>query len=201
MDKEMVEIGIMEFAMATVIAETEALGPASLEEVKRRMYWLQWDLVIKAELEASKKAGTWGVIERPRGSNIVTCKWVLHIKKDVAKKIKCYKAQLIAKGFTQVYGMDYYETFTPVTKLASIYTILTIPAHNNWPIDMFDFHSTFLNGKLDDDDEVFMEQPPGYKESGLQKYCVKLYKSIYGLKKSWTQMVRDRMPHAHRLGI
>ena len=83
-----------------------------------RQYWVS--SVIKAELEVLKKAGTWGVVERPRGRNIVACKWVLHIKKDVAGKIKCYKARLIAKGFTQVYGVDYYETFTPVAKLASI---------------------------------------------------------------------------------
>ena len=91
MDKEMVEIGSMEFAMAAVIAEAEALDPAMLKEV-RRMDWLKWDLAIKAELEALKKAGIWGVIERPRGRNIVACKWVLHIKKDLARKIECYKA-------------------------------------------------------------------------------------------------------------
>ena len=67
MDKEMVEVGSMEFAMATVIAEAEALDPVTLEEARRRMDWLKWDLVIKVELEALKKVGTWGVIERPRG--------------------------------------------------------------------------------------------------------------------------------------
>ena len=92
MDKKMVEIGSMEFAMATVIAEVEALDPATLKEARRRMDWLKWDLVTKVELEALKKAGTWGVVERLRGRNIVVCKWVLHIKKDVAGKIKCYKA-------------------------------------------------------------------------------------------------------------
>jgi hypothetical protein len=92
MDKEMVEISSMEFAMAAVITEAEALDPAMLEEVRRRMDWLKWDFVIKAELEALKKAGTWGVIERLRGRNIVVCKWVLHIKKDAARRIECYKA-------------------------------------------------------------------------------------------------------------
>ena len=66
MDEEMVEIGSMEFAMATVIAETEALDPATLEEV-RKIDWPKWDLTIKAELKVLKKAGTWGVVERPRG--------------------------------------------------------------------------------------------------------------------------------------
>ena len=49
---------------------------------------------------------------------------------------------------------------------------------------MFDFHSPVLNGQLDEDEEVFMEQPPGYEESDPQKYCVKLYKSLYGLKQA-----------------
>ena len=63
--------------------------------------------MIKAELEVLKKVGTWAVMDRLRGWNIVVCKWVLHIKKDVARKIERYKAQLVAKVFTQVYGMDY----------------------------------------------------------------------------------------------
>ena len=75
MDEEMVEIGSMEFAVAAVIAEAEALDPAMLEEARRRMDWLKWDLAIKAELEALKKVGTWGVIERPKGRNIFACKW------------------------------------------------------------------------------------------------------------------------------
>ena len=184
MDEEMVENGSMEFAVAAVIAEAEALDPAMLEEARRRMDWLKWDLAIKAELEALKKVGTWGVIERPKGRNIFACKWVLHIKKDAAGKIEHYKAQLIGNGFTQVYGVDYYETLAPVAKHACIQTILAITAHNNWPINMFDFHSAFLNRKLDEDEEVFMEQLPGYEESNPHKCCVKLYKSLYGLKQA-----------------
>ena len=126
MVEEMVEIGIVEFTMAAVIAEAEALDPAILEEARRRIDWLKWDLAIKAELEALKKAETWGVVERLRGRNVVVCKWVLHIKKDAAGRIERYKARLIAKGFTQVYGVDYYETFAPVAKLTSFRTILAI---------------------------------------------------------------------------
>ena len=92
MDEEMVEVGSMELAMAAVIAKAEALDPATLEKARRRMDWPKWDLAIKAELEAVKKAGTWGVVGRPRRRNIVACKWVLHIKKDAARGIERYKA-------------------------------------------------------------------------------------------------------------
>ena len=125
-------------------------------------HWKRWEL---------------GELLRGRGGGIL-----LHIKKDVAGKIERYKAWLIAKGFTQVYEVDYYETFTPVAKLASIRTILTITACNNWPINIFNFHSACLNGQLDEDKEVFIEQLSGYEESDPQKCCVRLYTSLYGLK-------------------
>jgi hypothetical protein len=117
---------------------------------------------------------------------------VFRIKKDAAGKIERYKAWLVAKGFTQVYGVDYYDTWAPVAKLASIQTILAIAARNDWDIEMFDFHSAFLNGYMDSDEEVFMEQPPNYEDSDPRKYCVKLYKSIYGLKQAgrkWYEIV------------
>ena len=82
--------------------------------------------------------------------------------------------------------------FAPVEKLASIQTILAIAAQNRWQIDMFNFHSAFLNGKLNGDEEVFMEQPPSYEDSDRTKYCLKLYKSIYGLKQAgrkWYEIV------------
>ena len=61
-----------------------------------------------------------------------------------------------------------------------------------YKINMFDFHSLFLDGKLDGDEEIFMEQPTSYEESDLQKYCLKLYKSIYRLKQDgckWYKIV------------
>ena len=119
-DGDIVEVGSVEFAMAVAVAEAEAMDPMSLEEARRRSDWLKWDEAIKVELEALRKVRTWGVVERPRGRNVVACKWVFHIKKDAAGRIEHYKARLVAKGFTQIYGVDYYNTFAPVAKLASI---------------------------------------------------------------------------------
>ena len=114
------------------------------------------------------------------------------MKKNSAGQIDKYKAQLVAKGFTQVEGINYFETFAPVIILASIRSILTIALRNNWPIDMFNFHSAFLNGELGDNEEVYMEQPLGYEERDQKRFCVQLLKSIYGLKQArhkWYEVV------------
>ena len=174
----------IEYGMAAVISEAEAMDPQMLEEARCRPDWPKWEAAIEAELNALKKAGTWGTVERPRGQNIVQCKWVFRIKKDVAGRIERYKACLVAKGFTQVHGIDYYDTWAPVAKLASIHLLLAIAAQNGWPVDMFDFHSAFLNGELNSDEEVFMEQPHKYEEANRKKYVVRLFKSIYGLKQA-----------------
>ena len=83
-----------------------------------------------------------------------------------------------------MHGIDYYDTWAPVAKLTSIHLLLAIATQNKWPIDMFDFHSAFLNGQLDSDEEVFMEQPQGYKESDRKWYVCKLFKSLYRLKQA-----------------
>jgi hypothetical protein len=83
---------------------------------------------------------------------------------------------------TQVYGVDYFETFAPVARLASIRSILAIAACNDWDIGMFNFHSAYLNGELDED--IFMEQPPHYEMADQDCYVVKLHKTLYGLKQA-----------------
>ena len=78
--------------MAAAVSEIEAINPQSLEEAKRRPDWPKWQIAIKEELNALKKAGTWGIAERPKHQNIVSNKWVFRIKKDAAGKVECYKA-------------------------------------------------------------------------------------------------------------
>ena len=122
--------GQIEHAMAVAISEIEAMDPQSLEEAMRRPDWPKWQAAIQEELGALKKAGMWGIVKRPKERNIVRNKWVFKIKRDAAGRIERYKAQLVAKGFTQVHGVDYYNTWAPVAKLASICLLLAIAAQN-----------------------------------------------------------------------
>ena len=80
-------------------------------------------------------------------------------------KIDKYKARLVMHGFTQVYGIDYYETYAPVAHLASLRLILALAVHHDWEIKVFDFHSAFLNGKLNNNKVIYMELPPGFEKS------------------------------------
>ena len=151
----------VELAIATTVSGIKAINPQSLEEAMKRPDKSKWTVTIQEKLENIQKAGTWIIVERPKYINIVKNKWVFRIKKNAAGKVEHYKARLVAKGFTQVFGIDYYDT---------------------WPIDMFNFHSAFLNS--DPDKEVYMEQPQGYKEPDRKQYFCKLLKSSYRLKQA-----------------
>ena len=168
----------VESTMAAAVSDTEALEPKTIGKAKKHLDWPKWKAAIQAELDALTKMKTWQVVERPKGRNFVQCKWVFKIKKDAEGKIERYKAHLVAKGFTQVENVDYYETWAPVTKLASIRTILALAARHDWDIDMFDFHNAFLNGELDDNEEVYMEQPPGHEDRDPCNFCLQLKKSL-----------------------
>lgn len=83
-DKEKdLELGGVEFAIGTVTLSTEGLDPRTVEEAQQRLDWLMWEEVMKKELDVLKAAETWEVIEQPQGRNVVGCKWVFCIKKDM----------------------------------------------------------------------------------------------------------------------
>src|SRR6202522_895751 len=175
------ELTVEDFAMATVMASAEGIEP-TYEEAKRRSDWPRWHEAIQVELNNLKTSGTWELVKRPPDTNVVDCRWVLHIKKNAASEIEKYKARLVAKGFTQIYGVDYYETYAPVAKLASFRLLLALAARNSWPVDTFNFDSAYLNTYLKEDEVVYLEQPIGYETKNRREWVWKLLKTLYGLK-------------------
>jgi hypothetical protein len=91
---------------------------------------------------------------------VVSSKWVLRIKKNAAGEIEKHKARLVARGFTQIHGIDYYETYAPVAWLASFRLLLAMANRNGWPADSFNFDSAYFNSVLSDDKVIYLEQPP-----------------------------------------
>jgi transposase InsO family protein len=156
--------------------------PKSLTQARSRSDWAQWQDAMDREIATLEKAGTWITVSRPANKNIVGSKWVFRIKRNADGSIEKYKARLVAQGFTQKFGVDYFDTFSPVAKLSSFRIILAIAARNDWDADTFDFNGAYLNGELDDDEEIYMKPPPGYISEGEQ--VKRLLKSLYGLKQA-----------------
>jgi len=166
------DVVVVVYAMVAKVSEAEGLDPSMIDEARARPDWPKWDKAISKELTSLEAARTWDVVECPKGVNIIGCKWVFKIKRNAAGEIDKYKACLVAKGYSQVQGVDYDETYAPVAQLSSLHTILAIAAQNDWDIDVFDFQSAFLNGKLDKGEDLYMELPPGYNVDKRLKHAV-----------------------------
>lgn len=161
--ESVIEDGEAIYAMVAAVAEAEGLDPTTMEEVQQHNNWPKWENAINAKLKSLKDAHTWDVVECPDDTNLVGCKWVHKIKCNAAGEIDKYKARLVTKGYSQVPSIDYNEIYTPITCLTSLCTLLTIAAHNDWDVNVFNFHSAFLNGKLDNNEHIYIELPPGFE--------------------------------------
>jgi len=143
---------------AAEIEEMEVLEPSNLKEAMRRTDWELWKKAIEEELTMLKNTSTWELVDPPSGANIIGSKWVFKAKKDAAGNVVHYKAHLVAQGFSQVPGVDYFDTFAPVAKLVSICAVLAIAAACNIEIHQIDIKGAFLNGKLTDNECIYMWQ-------------------------------------------
>ena len=145
-----------------VTANAEALKPTLIAEAQHQPEWLQWEHSIHEELATLHKAGTWELVDPPAGVNIVGLKWVFWAKKDATGNVIRYKAHLVTQGFSQAPGIDYFDMYAPVTKLASIRTILTLAARQDLELHQVNIKGAYLNGELTDGECIYMCQPHGY---------------------------------------
>ncbi|WOH13997.1 hypothetical protein DCAR_0933512 [Daucus carota subsp. sativus] len=163
--------------------------PYTYKQASTNSNWLK---AMKLELDALESNHTWELVQKPPDKHVVDCKWIFKIKYLPDGSIDRYKARLVAKGFTQTFGLDYFETFSPVAKMTTVRVLIAVASTQNWPINQLDVTNAFLHGDLHE--EVYMRVPPGY--FALSTHCCldpatdtstlvcKLIKSIYGLKQA-----------------
>jgi hypothetical protein len=133
-----------------------------------------------AEIASLWQNGTWQLVDPPGGVRPVDVKWVFTVKRDSMGSIVRFKARVVAKGFMQREGVDFSETFAPVSKYSSTRAVLAVAAAQGWEVQQLDVKTAFLQGRLQE--EVFVVQPPGY-DDGTGRVCL-LYKALYGLKQA-----------------
>ncbi|CAI7785748.1 unnamed protein product [Closterium sp. NIES-54] len=147
----------------------EALASWKSEAVRAAM---------EEEIRSLTGMGTWELVERPRRVNIMKNRWVLTTKYCIDDTVEREKARLVVKGFTQVCGADYDETYSPVSSYVTLRIFLSIVAVLNLNLMQLGMKNAFLQSKLD---RVLYMYQPNYFNDGTGRVC-KLLKSLYGLK-------------------
>ncbi|GJU04041.1 retrotransposon protein, putative, ty1-copia subclass [Tanacetum coccineum] len=154
----------------------------------------KWLDAMNVEMQSMKDSDVWVLVELPPNARTVGSKWLFKKKTDMDGAVYIFKARLVAKGFTQTYGVDYEETFSPVADIRAIRILIAIAAYYDYEIWQMDVKTAFLNGHLSE--EVYMEQPEGFVNPKYPNHVCKLKRSIYGLKQAsrqWNKRFDDEI--------
>jgi hypothetical protein len=168
----------------TNLALLSTIEPNYFEEASKDEFWKK---TMDEELDQIEKNDTWELVPRPKNKNVintkwVSTKWVFRKKLNEDGQVTRNKARLACKGYAQIEGIDFEETFAPVARMETIHLLLAYACSKNVKVYQMDIKSTFLNGELEE--EVYIKQPEGFQLSENTDYVCKLKKALYGLKQA-----------------
>lgn len=153
--------------------------PMTYEEAKNGPESNLWLQAMKSEYESIIKNNTWELCDLPPEKNLISSKWVFKKKLNENGQTK-YKARLVARGFNQIEGLDYQETYSPVVRFTSLRTLFAHAAQEDLDIYHWDVETAFLHGELEE--EIYLKQPEGFAVKGQENKVLLLKKALYGLK-------------------
>jgi len=136
-----------------------------------------WYKAWESEVDSLVRNNTWERSPLPAGSEAIGCRWLFKLKEDGG-----YKARVVAKGYSQQTGLDYTETFAPVAKFTSLWSLLALVAENNWELEGMDVKTAFPHSELEE--TVFMEIPEGLHMDMPVSDSQKEYRIVSRLKQS-----------------
>lgn len=158
------------------------LEPVNVQEALDSPDAEHWLEAMRCEIKQFNEKNTWVETTLPNGRRAVTAKWVFRRKRDENGNIVKYKARLVARGFTQIHGVDYDETYAPVARMSRLRLLFTIAATNDMELGQADVEGAYLNGKVDE--ELYLAPPDGVKLSNPDADVFQIKGAIYGLKQS-----------------
>jgi hypothetical protein len=123
---------------------------------------------------------------------VIGTEWVYRNKQDQDRIVVRSKTRLVAQGYTQVEGLDFGETYALVARLEAIRILLAYACAHNIKLYQMNVKSVFLNSYINE--EVYVEQPPGFEDDKKRNHVYKLKKALYGLKqapRAWYKRLRD----------
>jgi len=154
--------------------------PKTYQEAIRSIDATFWKEAIKSEIDSPESNKIWELTDLHKDCRPISSKWIFKKKLRSDGSINKYKAKLIIRGYDQKKGIDYFDTYSPVTRIATIRTLITLAALFNLVVHQMDVKTTFLNGDLEK--ETYMTQPEGCEAPGQENKVCRLRKSLYSLK-------------------
>jgi hypothetical protein len=168
-----------------LLLQTEVVIPSTRRAALRSPYARYWQEAMDREHESLQAHGTYELVPRPADArNIVSCKWVFDTKCKDGRVVR-FKARLVARGYSQQFGIDYDETYSPVLKYKTLRIVLAIVAIRDYELELMDVQTAYLNADLRE--TVYMQQPEGYERgpgSAVGATVCLLRKALYGLKQA-----------------
>ncbi|KAA0046069.1 retrovirus-related pol polyprotein from transposon tnt 1-94 [Cucumis melo var. makuwa] len=165
-----------------VVQEKKKVKIMEIENLDKDVDKDEWVKAMNLELESMYFNLVWDLVDQHDGVKPIGCKWIYKRKRGVDGKVQTFKDILVAKDYTQVEGVDYEETFSPVAMLKSIRILLSIAAYFDYEIWEMDVKTAFLNDNLEE--TIYMQQQEGFITLDQEQKICKLNHSIYGLKQA-----------------
>eukprot|EP00253_Pinus_taeda_P014718 PITA_14718 len=134
------------------------------------------------EYDSIVRNNVWDVVPRPKNKSVVSSRWLYKVKQAIDGSVEKHKARFVARGFSQIEGIDYDETFAPITRYSSIISMLALSTQMGWKIHQMDVKTAFLNGEIEE--EVYIEQPEGFETFDRESHVCRLKRALYALKQA-----------------
>ena len=182
---------------ARYIQTIEILEPATYRDAMSGPQAEQWRQAAQEEFNSLQKMQVWELANLPEGRKPIGNKWVFKLKRDADGKVKRYKARLVAQGFLQKSGIDYFETYAPVAGLNVTRLLIAAAIYQGWIVHQADSETAYLNGDVQE--EIYMSQPTGFVVPGQEDKVCRLRRSLYGLKQSgrcWNEKMNTKFLEA-----